>query len=40
MAVGIAVYFIFFRNTETGCNADELEVAVQTTNVADKVEVQ
>lgn len=26
LAIGVAVYFIFFRNTETGCNADELEI--------------
>ena len=26
MTIGIIVYFVFFRNTETGCNADELEV--------------
>ena len=27
MGIGIAVYFIFFKDSETGCNADELELA-------------
>ena len=26
LAIGIAIYFIFFSNKETGCNADELEI--------------
>ena len=26
LAIGVALYFVFFRNSETGCNADELEL--------------
>ncbi len=26
MGIGVAVYFVFFKNTETGCNADEIEI--------------
>ena len=26
MAIGIVCYFVFFKNTDTGCNADELEI--------------
>lgn len=40
MTIGVVVYFVFFRNTETGCNADELEVATVEVATADKVEVE
>ncbi len=36
LAVTIAIYCIFFRNKETGCNADEIDIAIAASLDADE----
>ena len=39
--VAIAIYFIFFKNRDTGCNADEIDIAMAASlDVDDEEDLQ